>query len=177
MLANYVALFIFIAAAIAVNCTTDQLTAHGLTGQKQTVLSSRLEENQDDTFSVFEKREGEGGFICTVASDIVCPSGVPERRSDNRLFAGCKSRRDDTHSIPLAFRARVCPCVGKTCDAGRDCKATGCNGGCGCVYESGPPEDPTGLVCAYSLIQATAGAIESTDEVPPDGMQFPMESG
>lgn len=148
MLAKFVTFSAFTAAAFAAACTDDQLTAHGLAGTRQTILFSRLEDNQDGTFGVFEKRAGEGGFVCTVASGVVYPNGVPERRSNNKLFARCVGRRDDnTHYVPLAFRTDFCPCVGNTCNDGADCIDAGCPGGCGCVYETGPPGDPGGLNC------------------------------
>lgn len=144
MLAKFSILMLGIASTFAATCNEEQLAAHGITTGKQTVMFSRWEINDDGTSSVFDKRIGEeGGYVCSVPTEVAFPNGTPNlARTNNKLFARCVGRRES-----LISRTDFCPCVGNTCNEGTMCINAGCPGGCGCVYESGPPSDPAGLQC------------------------------
>ena len=88
MVAKFFAFAIFFATAFA-KCTPEQLTAHGLTGGKQTVMLSRLERHDNGTTSVFE----DGTYLCNVDSTVIWPETSP---SDRRAMLGkrCLGRRD-----------------------------------------------------------------------------------
>ena len=88
MVARIIAFATLFVAAFA-ECTTEQLTAHGLTGSKQTVMHSRLERHDNGTTSVFEN----GGYLCDVSSTFIWPETSP---SDRRAMLGkrCLGRRD-----------------------------------------------------------------------------------
>jgi hypothetical protein len=145
MLSKFITLAALVAAACATACTPEQIAAHGLAGKRQAVLYSRLEDNSNGTFGIYTEQIGQGGYLCTVPSEVVYPQGVPKRHTNNKLFARCLGKRDDT--TPLAFR-QYCPCVGNTCDDGADCIDAGCPNGCGCVYEENPDGGDLSCGCA-----------------------------